>query len=531
MFLDKKEHQSGKEAKPMSEKEPLEDRAVSERALTEHGKGRGSRWITLLSIAVLFVSLGAWNPKAFFTLPANYYIRSVYLPTEILDHYIENILNDVNFVVPVYFESELLFPDLSEAVDIQVNSRMQNEFFSLLNYTVQLIPGTYAEYRNGAYPEDDVFVNCVLSKGNAIQVDGAENYAMLYFNLESVDANDVPFFMTQLLMDHCFRDEVLKYTPDAFYKLRNVIAGQEQEGVLQNEGKFHLMHADFMSSGIVPALVKSGSRKMKVRAEIHVVGATVFSIDMEKAVEDYMSPLFQLLSDFFDFDFVVHNLGMEVSAPYERSNETRDALSPLELVNLPVIWELYQQTKLGSSQSDTLVVNMLFYPFLQGGELIKNISVDASPIYSEHENTYLAIEEWGSIYFSHISYDSSKSVSSQKLKDCVWSFNENLLDMLGVPNDNMAPAVRTKIFKRYMVMQYFVYYSSLLNELRNTIAWNSISEVANASPMQIRHLAEAFARSLQERERALGLARSGDITASIASCRRMVDLLQEALYS
>lgn len=515
----------------MNNKEQLEDNAVPEQAPLKQKEGKVSRWITLLSVAVLLLSLRAWNPKAFFTLPANYYIRAWYLPTEILDHYIENILSDVSFVVPVYFESTLLFPDLGEAVDIQVDSRMHNEFFSLLNYTLQLIPGTNSEYQNGAYPKDDVFVNCLLSKDNAIHVDGAESYAELYFNLEGVDANDVPFFMTQLLVDHCFRDEVQKYAPDNFYKLDSTTTGQKQDSGLQDEGKFHLVHADFMSSNILAALLRSGSHKIKVRAEIHVVGATVFSIDMEKAIEEYMQPLFEMLSDFFDLDIVVHNLGMEDSTPHERLNQTGDLLFPSELVNLPVIWDLYQRTKLESAQTDTICVNMLFYPFFQGGELIKEISIDASPIYSDHENTYLTVEEWGSIYFSHILYDSSKSVSKQHLKDCVWSFNENLLDALGVPNGNMAPAVRTKIFKRYMVMQYFTYYSSLLNELRNIISWNTISEAANFSPAKTRQFAEAFAKSLQERKRALYLARSGDLSASIAACRMMVDILQETLHS
>lgn len=493
-------------------------------------KGESSlSWIMLLSTTVLIISIWAWNPKALFAILANYYNKWVYLPQTILNHYIENPLSDVSFTVPIYFESEFIFPDLPEAVDIQVNSRMQNEFFTLLNYTIQLIPGTREKYGNDAYPEDDLFLYCRLNTNNAIQVDGAKNFAELYFNLEGVDSNDVPFFMTQLLVDHCFRDEISKYAPDAFYKLKDVTTTVKGQKKTQAEDKYHLEHADFMSQEIIPALLKTKNHKVRVYVKIHVVGAKVFSIDMEEAVEKFMYPLFDSLSEFFNFNVSINEVNMEDSEALQRLNET-DQVFPVELVNLPVIWDLYQKTKFDSEESDGIVINMVFYPFLQGGELIKEISIDSSPIYSDFENTSLRVGNWGSIYFSHISQDDAKTASPTMLQDCVWSFNENLLDTLGVPDDNLAPAVRSKIFKRYVIMQYFVYYSSLLSELRSIVSRNDLSGLANTDPTRVKYLAEAFVQSLEKRKQSSTLVKDGDLSGSLAICREMVDILHNALY-
>lgn len=486
--------------------------------------------ISWISMIVMIVSVVAFNIHSIFTVPANLYITYKYIPEYILTHYIENPLNDISFNIPIYFDSDMKFPDFPEAVDIQVQSRMHKEFFSLLNYSINMIPGSMDGYFNNQYPVDDLFINCKLDDSNAIQIDGARNFAELYFNLEGIDSNDVPFFMTQLIIDHCYTDEIQKYSPDHFSLIREKKNTSIDPPLLKNNSRFHLKHIDLKSDLFLPDLLKNPFEKKKINITIHVIGGSTFQIEMEQAVDKFLTNTLKEMSEYHIFTVNIVNVDLEDTI-IKNMQET-DGIFPTELTSLPVIWDLYQDTNLEVKSTDKeFNLNMVFYPYIQGGDFIKQLVVRNLPIYAENENTYLKIDNWGSIYFSHLQYHESYSLEESHLRDCIWSFSESLLDILGVPSTNMAPTVRIKIYKRYMIMQFLSYYSELLNQLRSEIDWNwlNFSKLSKLDSKRVKTLAEAFHKSMKLRQVVAELTKNDDLTTAINISRIMTSTLQNAL--
>lgn len=498
--------------------------------------------LSILSILVVILSIFALNFKCIFTIPAYYYIKLRYLPENILDHYIKNPLGDVSFKVPVYFDSEMKFPDLPESVDIQINSRMYSEFYPLLNYSIELIPSSKDKFFENQYPIDDMFINCVLNDGNAIQIDGAKNFAELYFNLEGIDANDIPFFMTQLLIDHCFKDEILKYCPSNFlksYEIKNFPGEKSTFNNITNTDnhteshKFHFVHADEFANPFLLNLLTNNTVKSIINLEIHVIGGNTYRIEMEKAIKSYMEPTLSLMSQFYDFNITLSNIDIDDVSEIRHLQKTDD-IFPVELTSLPFLWELYQSTNYGFQSNDKKIINqhMVFFPFVQGGEFIKQLKVDDTAIYSDVANTYLKIGDWGSIYFSHLgTTDEFLYILENDLKDCIWSYEESLFDILGLPSGNMSPEVRIKIYKRYLIMQFLTHYSKLLSLLKNKINWdwNNLTNLFNVNPLTTKYLAESFTKSVELRQVSINLAKDDNLDESLIICKKMVNLIQKAL--
>lgn len=525
-----------------TEKTPAMNAKEQEEMSKTLQKDNKSRLYIMCCIVIALVSISIPYLKFFFFIPLNYYIQSSYIPKHVLNHYIEYPLSDVKFEVPVYFDSFFSFPDLPETIRIQVDSRMNHEFYSMLDYSINLIPGNNEDYVNGKYPETDMFINCILNDGNAIKVDGDKNHADLFFNLQSVDSNDFPFFMTQLLVDHCFKDEIIRYAPDSFYK--NFEKKQPLSDVKERKGEndetfpeedsrlFYLTHFDFVHKKIIEKLLRNDT--IMINIEVFVVGGVPYNIEMKQALEKQLNPMFALLSDFFTFNIDIHDLDFKESQLAENVKET-DGIFPVEFTNLPLLWDLYQDQQEKANIFDKITMNMVFYPYSQGGDIIKGIVVDSEHIYSDIENKYFNIQDWGMIYFSHLRFDESSKVenliSEGHLQDCVWAFSEGLLNFIGVPDENMYPSVRTKIFKRYMIMQYFVYYSNLLNELRRLLAWNDLQSLAKTDPKKSKLLAEVFIQSIEIRKEAVDLAKKQDLNGSLSLCREMVNLVYQGISS
>jgi hypothetical protein len=474
--------------------------------------------IPIISIFIIILAIIGSNFNLLITIPSNLYNIYKYIPSDIIDYYVKNPIQDVSIHVPVYFDSEFKFPDIGETVDIQINARMRHEFYLLLNYTIDLIPGNKDSYNRGLYSKDVMFIYGQLSDVNAIQVDGARNYGELYFNLEGIDANDIPFFLTQLLIDHCYSKEINKYTPDSFYRL-----GNENN---DDDDDFFLLHHDFIESDIIKQLVKRDDNKpLEVNINVYIIAANIYDLDMKEAIEQFTIPLFETLSDYFTLKINIINYGFALKNENDIITYI-DNEFPTELSDLPLLKYIYQSTKNKFTDSSSININFVYYPYIQGGEEIKTKIVDNKLIYSENENMYLKIGDWGSVYFTQLPDSDHPHITLKQLEDCIWSYNEALLDIIGAPNEAMAPEIRIDTFKRYLVIQNLVYYSSLLHKLKQQVKWNNWKKIITIDPKFIKSLAEKFATSLEMRRNVINQLALGNISEALVNSGKMLNILR-----
>ncbi|KAH3661689.1 hypothetical protein OGAPHI_006539 [Ogataea philodendri] len=345
------------------------------------------------------------------------YLNAWRVPLSTLRHYVEHPLDDVVIKIPIYYESnDLKLLDVAEAVSIQIAGRLREH--------EAVVPDVQFEVREWNNETDGLVVKLVLGDGNGIYVDPIEGYAVLFYNLETVDANDVPYFATQLIVDHCYNDELRDYAIDSFVQL-----------IDNRTGKHTFLH----------------SSQYEPKRSDHVTFVLVMmSPDLrweaEQAANEYMRPFLDNISN-YTLEFVTVN---ESSV---QDHHFVDERFPEELSSLPNLADFYE-----SHTNTSSTVYLVYYPFELAEQKIQKMTVDGHGVYSTHENTFLSIKTWGSIYFAHTSLFNT-TVPAPELQDCMWCFSETVLDTFEFPNDNMTPLLRNQMFQRTTAMKNLVLFA------------------------------------------------------------------------
>ncbi|ODV58043.1 GPI-anchor transamidase GPI17 ASCRUDRAFT_39959, partial [Ascoidea rubescens DSM 1968] len=123
----------------------------------------------------------------------------------------KSLLNDLHITIPIELRVEdgMNYPDLHLAVQTQLN----HEIFSgplLLDYNFQISTLVSAS-ANSSYDTSHSAYNVKLflteDKDESIYVDSLERFGVLYYNLETINTNDLPFYITQTIFYNMFLDE------------------------------------------------------------------------------------------------------------------------------------------------------------------------------------------------------------------------------------------------------------------------------------------------------------------------------------
>ncbi|VEU19754.1 DEKNAAC100101 [Brettanomyces naardenensis] len=465
------------------------------------GRRRGVSPIFLILLAVVAIA-GLFRPVS--VRLYNYYIRRTYFPQTLMRYFIETPVHDISMTVPVYYEcADFQFPDLEEAVDIQFRGRLRRKEYIALSYGVRLQKGEIEKYNAGEYGNDTLFIKMLLSDQNAIYVDGARNYAELYYTLQSIESNDLPFFVTQLLADYCFKEELQHYSEDRFMKL-----------LYNNDTHFNLMHSDFIENPRTRTLMSDPP--VNITLKFTLLGAEQFSWDIQEAFQDELQPYARRLSGLFNFTYLFEREALSNEVISEKSIDDK---FPVELMDLPGLAQYY----MNSLNDDPNLVHLVFYPFALANGTIENKTVDSRQIYSASENTFLKIGNWGSIYFSHSPKENPAHFTAEKLKDCMWSFSETIMDFLDFPNDNMAPILRVEMFERVMVINYLTCYSNLLFVIDMWVKENITSYIDGST-------IDTVIYTLELRSQVLTLLNEGNSYDSLIMCQKMVSILRQKLF-
>ncbi|QPG76585.1 hypothetical protein FOA43_003976 [Brettanomyces nanus] len=432
----------------------------------------------------------------------NYYIQTRYLSPKVLRHFIETPVRDVSIKVPSHYECpNFRFPDIVKAIEIQLEGRLRTKEQVTLRFGLEFQQGAQEEFDEDLYNNNSLFVRMLLSDQDAIYVDGARNYAELYYTLQSVESNDLPFFATQLLTEYCFREELIHYSEDSFIKV-----------LYDNDTNFSFIHADFVENDQIRRLMNDFP--VNITLKFALLGCGLFEWDIDDAMVEIM-PYMNELSNLFHFE--VQTECIELSSKPD-SEEYVDEKFPKTLTDLPGLAKFYKD----SLNDDSNTIHLVLYPFALAGDSIINKTVDLKEIYSPTENTFLKLQDWGSIYFSHSPKIDSSHFTADKLHDCMWSFTEATMDFLNFPNDNMAPILRMEMFERIITINYLFYYSDLLFTVEKWIDENSSTYINGK-------LVDAVIKTLELRGSVLDDLSNGRAKESVKHCQKMIRILTSAL--
>ena len=80
-------------------------------------------------------------------------------------------------------------------------------------------------------------------------------------------------------------------------------------------------------------------------------------------------------------------------------------------------------------------------------------------------------------------------------------------------------------------MQYLVYYSGLLADLRLEMnwKWNEFSVLSKIDPNRMKNLAESLHETLELREKIANFARNDELNDALSLCRVMITKFQDEL--
>lgn len=455
--------------------------------------------ILIWSIMVSFFSI-AWNFRA---LAINSCLESYFKISSTIEHYRLNPLSDLSYTIPIFYDSELQFPDLPEAANIQIKGRLEKEA-SLVDVSFSFTNTEVQSFDYPDYPQDVLFLNMHISDNNALYISDVHSYCELYYNIETVNSNDLPYFVTQLLVDSAFKDELEFYYPGSLY-LNNT------------SNNTHFLTNNQMHNSIVQNFLQDGIQTLNV--SFYFIGTESYSIDLNSLEHDIKSQ-FDPLSKIIELNFEMNQLPYKSNCSYLYKEEIENV--PYELTDFHYMSEILQK-----QQNNSLI--FLFYPYEQLGVLGKVRNVKETLLYQDenslidlpHGMLYLTniptldlsdeTEEEENIFraFSKGSLSEFEERVSKKIMDKLFCFPQNL---------EVGVSLRIKSWQRILLVDLLTYWSSLLVKLelelqniKSTNLWNDKIEL--------------FEKSLKLREEAVKLAGADQSNIELA-----LEKAQEAIH-
>lgn len=451
---------------------------------------QGASKATIVIVGVVSVVIGLFLNGYDYKL-VNWYLDYRYQIMNTTEHYANHPLDDLTFRIPVIYDSELRFPDFNESVNIQTHGRLELSERALVNIVFDIEKGEMEKYEQGTYPGDVMFMNVVLEEYNALYVNQQRPYCELFYSLETVDANDLPYFVTQLLVDNVFVEEFRLYYPGSFLK---TVTGDSYVLETQNS----------LKNPLVEALLNG--EKTDIDIGIYLVG---HEFDIFSLIDKNILPWLRGLETLFNFRFRVHPLKSTLNED-EFKNDVDDV--PSDLLRLPWISEIMSAPV--ASKYDLKIVH---YPYNEGGDMIFNATVDGKPLYHSVENHDVRIPDKGLVYFTHI----SENGVVESVDDFLWILARAILDAMDAPSHELPLALRVASFKRVLIVDSLTRYGKLLGDLKwHLEKTNAIYDV---------ELLETVSQTLKKRQTVLHLAESNNLDQSLELALELLKQMNSAL--
>ncbi|GCE97887.1 GPI transamidase component [Zygosaccharomyces mellis] len=350
-------------------------------------------------------------------VPVWYKLTTTYrapLPIEYIHALHEDKLQDIHMVIPVYIKCDTYrFPDLHEAVQVQVNSLLNSKNQNV-PWSLQLMPYDAKKLQdsNTSKGADYHVVNLVLDGfvGFSLAYDAKET--TVFFDDSSVITNDLPFFIAQTVVEHAFELEWSELSSEKSLKATNSMA-------------------------------------ISYRPNIHVSISLLtgdgypVSWEIDSTLKKYFSPLRKFLSPLVNFtvdtgilyynDLNLHTLNTRKNVTWQDLSHSIDLSELLSMnyfsesasLNLAVVFPSEQNCKHGLS-----FINDNWDGFL--------------------------VPQWGMIVVNKYPLKQNSSLTERYLTPIMYQFATNIFQLLGLKKDSqelISPSITIDSFKRITILQ------------------------------------------------------------------------------
>lgn len=452
----------------------------------------------------------------FYIKAKNSYYKFKYLPNEILDYYIENPANDIEISIPIYIEvNDFEFRDLGEAVRIQLENRIRKSSILVqwrpiikIVDDIENINGIDCPIEESSGFNRSVFnMRLLLSDEVAIYIDPTRHYSELYYTRETVTSNDLPYFIAQMIYDHAFINELDNLGLDNFFEVHESLSDAKSSGKLNKQEKQESSSVSTTSTEsegedeseeqeqnkiyshyYVPSqyfntssnsVKKEGIDKVDERNSITVKFIKLSEDSIKWEINDAIELFFKQFKKDLEWFTEIKIEIVEISNSTNNNNNNFTTEENLELENeiervdnYPS--EFFQLNDLTSYYKETFknnsnTIHFLIYPFSNNVDILKDLKVDGTDIYSLSENTFISVPFWGGIYFSHLRYSQDKIFTVNDLRDAIDSCKESVLNYFKFPGVNLIPKQRILMELRSKTVDNLVLLSYELFKIRKHI--------------------------------------------------------------
>jgi phosphatidylinositol glycan class S len=355
------------------------------------------RWV-LFSILALYLFIG---------VPLWFRLTEIYrapLPANFIQTLHRNGNVDIKLTNRVYLKvgDGFRYPDLAEATQIQINHelhRLQQDpetaMSVLWNVTVQL---------QDEIPHDSYVLYLELGGAEGISLDETKKEATLFYTLDSVKNNDLPFFVTQTILYHMFNTEMKLLSP------------RHDRGInaLRYSPNIHLSFKLLSGDG--------------------------YPVDweIEKTLDNYFKPLVQEFKSFINFT-------VDSEIKYYTELNLPEGSHQINKNELSTILD-FSEWDISSNQFSYPTLNfVLYYP-----------SASQAPLeFTDQSSQYYSflIPQWGSVLLKESALIPNTVIGTRELEPLLETFTSELFKLLGIPGDPKTPKIRIDAMKKYSILE------------------------------------------------------------------------------
>ncbi|ONH65565.1 GPI transamidase component GPI17 [Cyberlindnera fabianii] len=359
------------------------------------------QWL-LGSFLFLYVIIG---------VPCWFVLTEIYraqLPSNFITALYQNQNIDIKIQNDIYLRvgDSLKFPDLPEATQIQIDSEIQkliNDPISPL--TIQWNASVKLE---DEIPKDSYILDLELGQSEGIAMDGIDKIATLIYRLESVKNNDLPFFVTQTVLQHVFKTE-LELFKSTYERSINAIAYSPNVHL-----SFKLLTGD----------------------------GNPMAWEIGKALDDYFTPLVEELKSFVNFT-------IDTEIKYYTELNLPEGSHQIKTSDLSTLLD-FSEWDISSNQFSYPTLNFVVY-FPSEKQAPLNIHKDLTRQSPMAQNAFL-IPQWGSIILHENPLQENSLLTAEYLNPLLEIFTSELFTLLGLPKDPKTPRIRIDAIKKYTII-------------------------------------------------------------------------------
>lgn len=447
---------------------------------------------TIIFIGLISIIISLWSKGYTATTIINHYLDYRYQIGQTIELYTQHPLDDLQFRIPMLYESDLRFPDLNESVNIQLHGRLDTLEGSLVDIVIELQEGQSSKYQQGAYDRSIMFAELKLYDMNAMYIDSNKPFGNLLYTLETVSSNDLPYFATQFIIDNIFIDEFQMYYPGNFFQFDT-----DSGFVLESRNGLHNSKVRDVLNGLINDIV----------INIYMVGSD-YELDIHSLISSSIVPPLKGVEDLYNIIFRIHHIESDIDAA-AMADEIEGVEEPISA--LPYLSNIINHQI--NTDND---IRLIFYPY----NLIPNLeelTYREENFHQEGSDRIIELARYNTtLFLSDAPFGGDKVVGETEFEHVI---TRNLMNALGSKGEELSFELRLESFKRLLITNALTRFSNILGtDFLSALLTKGFYGIYDTKAL------ETLAYTLEKRGRVVELARTNEIDEAL---RLSLDILKD----